>query len=214
MWVQLLKGKRIDVRGEMRSYHAGDWIDVGKHLALAWIADKEAFVPEYKAEDFAVEGSGVVVRGDMAVATTKLEPIRKCLAGIWFSEPWLNYKRTLLWHTTATLRTELINVGFRLLDVWQLAVPLIDYRVLARAIGTEEEREKTKAVVHDLRVPVYDTRLIFARDCPETRDLFGRWQRDMGQGGEEALAFLRSLYQVKPLICALPVTWVNREYIP
>jgi len=99
-------------------------------------------------------------------------------------------------------------VGFGLLDVWELAVPLCDYQTLAIHLGSDEEKERTKAVIRDLRVPLYDTRLMFVKHCQNTVDLFSRWQKEC-ESSDERLAFLRALYQVKPFILALPMTWTT-----
>jgi len=35
------------------------------------------------------------------------------------------------------------------------------------------------------------------------------WQKEMADGGEPRLAFLRAVYRVKPLFLALPRTWLS-----
>jgi hypothetical protein len=109
--------------------------------------------------------------------------------------------RYLIWDMGAKLRHELILVGFDLLKNWQLAVPLLNYDTLAGNVGTPDEQAETKAIIHDLRVPVYDTRVIFARQCQETRRLFKLWDGSQ-------LGFLRALYQARPIVNALPPSWV------
>ncbi len=54
-------------------------------------------------------------------------------------------------------------------------------------------------------MPVYDTRLMFIRRCHATRELVDEW---VAEDGHRGLAFLRALYRVKPLVLALPTTWV------
>lgn len=121
----------------------------------------------------------------------------------------LAFSRTLLWQPDAHLRLDLIPVGFhRLTAGWQIAAPLWRYQKLARDIGSAEDRAKTKAVIHDLRVPVYETGCMYIRRCAETRRLMRIWKREMKGGGDEKLAFMRALYITKCVICALPTTWV------
>jgi len=93
-----------------------------------------------------------------------------------------------------------------------VAVPLWDYDTLARDVGSEEERAYTESVIHDLRVPLRDTRLVFVRRCSDTRKLVETWHAERARvpGGEDKLAFLRALYAVKPLVCDLPTVWTNR----
>ena len=118
----------------------------------------------------------------------------------------LPYPQTLLWHPSLRLRGEMVPVGFHLLNTWQIAAPLWDYRELACHIADEGDKERTEALVGDLRVPLYDTRLMFVKRCGDTQELIDCWKEE----GEGKLAFLRALYQVKPLILALPITWKGK----
>jgi len=117
----------------------------------------------------------------------------------------------LLWDTSAALRVEIIPIGFNLLAKWDLAVPIMPEQVLAADLGTPEERAMTEEVIHDLRVPVYDTRVLFVRRNRTTERLMGIWLEERMTG--EPLAFMRALGKVKPkpLICALPATWIDRD---
>jgi len=112
----------------------------------------------------------------------------------------------MLWSPAIKLRRELIPLGFSLLDTWQIALPLQDYKRLACQIGGEEEKARTLEVVHDLRMLLYDTRLMFVKKCEETERLFETWQAD---SGEPSLSFLRALYLTKPFVLALPPTWAD-----
>ena len=213
MWVQLQTAKRIEVRGQITQFHPGDWVEVGRHLGTAWIAAGEAKVQEFDPND-AVEGAGVIVHGNAALANSKLMPLKPTFVGIEYEAGFrIAFERTLFWDTRVQLRPELVHVGFALLDTWQMAVPFGDYKILAQHIGTEEEREQTKAVIRDLRVMLYDPRLICVRDTAETRALLQSWRDDVEHGGDERLALLRAIYRHKPLICGLPVTWTTPSYV-
>jgi hypothetical protein len=50
--------------------------------------------------------------------------------------------------------------------------------------------------------------LLFVRDSPDGRRFLDTWIAECGNGGDERLAFLRALYLVKPLFCALPRSWL------
>jgi len=104
----------------------------------------------------------------------------------------------------------MIPVGVSLLDKWQVAAPLWDYEKLACHVANEPAREATKAIIHDLRVPLYDTSLIFVKRCGDTERLIEAWDWS-ADGDEDRLAFLRALYEVKPLILALPITWTGKQ---
>ena len=88
--------------------------------------------------------------------------------------PILEFARTLLW-SGVNFRGDLLATGFGLLDTWELAAPLYSYETLARDVGDRRDREQTERVIHDLRVPVYDTRLMFIRRCHATRELVDEW---------------------------------------
>ena len=203
MWVQLLTVKQIEVRGKPTTYYPGDWVEVGKHDAMRWVAACEARAAEEEVAHL-VPGAGIVARFHTDLVGYLTQQGYSALIG----DPQLAYPRTLIWEPSLTLRLELLPVGFHLLDRWEVAVPLTDYAVLAAHIGEEDERAKTQAVIRDLRVPVYDTRLLFIKQCQAGRDLLDAWNVERC-AGDERLAFLRALYAVQPLVCALPCTWVN-----
>jgi hypothetical protein len=197
MWVKLRTVKQIEVQGKPRTYYPGDWVEVGKHDGLLWIANGDAETVERELSDMMVE-SGVVIRNAPAPAPLGMSAI--------VGEPQLPYHLTVIWDSALRLRKELIPTGLHLLGKWEVAVPLWDYDALALTAGDAADRERTVAVIRDLRVPMYDTRLMFVRRCPNGRALIDRFNEER-QGGDERLAFLRALYAVKPLICALPTTW-------
>ena len=97
-----------------------------------------------------------------------------------------------------------------MLEKWEVAAPLYDYKMLAITTGTEKEREKTKMVIRDLRAPMYDTRLMFVKRTKNGQELLKQWNLEVGE--ERRLAFLRALYKVKPLVLALPATWMGFDY--
>ena len=98
-----------------------------------------------------------------------------------------------------------------LLDTWEIIVPMWDYSELAAGIGTEEQRAKVKATVRDLRVPLYDTRLMFVRKTDSTERLFAEYNKELSAGMDDKLAFLLALYRVKPFIMPTPLTWTGRS---
>ena len=61
-------------------------------------------------------------------------------------------------------------------------------------------------MIRDLRVPMYDTRVIFAKLTPDTARLIKIWNEIEG---DRRLAFLQALYKVKPFILALPANWAG-----
>lgn len=203
MWIQLLQPKIIDRAGVAQRFNAGDWVDVGKHTALLWLSDGSAHIPEMAESGFDLGGAGILTDHKELLCSRLSQELR----GMTVEEglPCLPFGKTVIMDSTLSLRTALIPVGIALLDTWEIAVPLMDYKTLALHVEIENERVETKKVIHDLRVPVYDTRLMFVRKTPETERLIDNW-RNAGRG---LLAFLRELYKIKPFILALPCTWTS-----
>lgn len=218
MHIQLKAVRYVRRAGVQITYHPGDWLeigtDIGKQAALLWVAEGAAHMPQLpggeglKALSVAAdEGAdwGVVVRGGNFKDARKRLPTTRLQVVAGDKE--LPFASTLLWSPPAPLRAELLPIGFlRLERGWQLAVPLLSYERLASTVGTPEDRALTQKVVPDLRVLLYDTRLIFARRCTDIEHLMKVWA---SEPGDERLAFLRALFAVKPIICALPQKWVG-----
>jgi hypothetical protein len=202
-WVQLLAVKQIEQAGSTRTYHPGDYVEVGGQTARRWVADAIARYPDRRvasAEAFA--GCGVVVMGTgstSVLSDLKLDHKRGDLM--------LSYNRTLFWRPDFHFRSETLEPGFHLLKTWDCAAPLVSYEQLALHAGTDEDRARTKQVIRDLRVPLYETRMMFVRRNTIGRALIDAWKAELESGGDERLAFLRAFYTVKPRMNALPTTW-------
>lgn len=213
MWVRLKSIQYVDVNGKLETRYPGDWVSVGKQTANLWISQgaAETTGDQTKAQAAQLMGqsAGVVVRGDPDQAKKLLS---NC-ATLEFLQgsPELPYEKNLLWNMAVPLRPELVPAGMLILDTWQMAIPLADYKRLAVHTGTEDEREKTKQIVHDLRIPLYHPDMIFAKRCPETEKVIDLWWKDVMDGSNPELALLRAIYIVKPFILALPVTWIGAD---
>jgi len=186
--------------GETRNYYPGDWDEVSLHTArhlsahgVVWVPDK--YQPQLFAADCGivtndgprvrawVNGSGVEVsEGNMA----------------------LEFAKTLILSASLSLTPGRLAVAFEWLDKWQVIAPLYSYDTLACHVGTPEEQADTAAVVRDLRVLLYQPGMVFIRRSAEGAALLDLWRQATGN---PYLAFLRSLYRVKPLVLALPVCW-------
>ena len=206
MWVELTAIQRMDRGGRIRTLHPGDRVYISLFHALNWINSGTA-VPLDKI--FTLTGSP---SGNCGIVTKQVEIVRSIVKNeIQVIEPGhAIFQKTLYLDGPSCFRFDLLTAGFNIIERWQCAVPLWSYTELANQIGTEEEREKTRVVIRDLRVPYYDTRVMFVRDCQDTRRLMELWGQERIAGGDDRLAFLRALYQVKPTICALPVEWAGK----
>ena len=211
MWIQLTSTQHIEQRGVMRAYHPGDWIEVGKQMAVMLLSQGSAVVPGSN-QDFPIASLVASNNTGCIVPIGWMQAAQNVLKGfnLFEGQPEPRYERTIIWQPEATIMPQMFTVGLSLLDRWEIAVPLYDYKVLAASVGSEEERERTKAIIHDLRVPIYDTRLIFVKRTLDTQRLFRAWNDDAG--ADRRLAFLRAVYQEKPLILALPATWTGWNY--
>ena len=200
VWVQAVTRYNLSEGGVLTQKAPGDWFELGKHDARNAQAAGQIVIhnPTYRNAVIPAE-SGIIL----------LKPIKFVYEGLPITEGEVSlpYTKNMIWNPEFKLDKNLIPVGLNLLERWEIAVPISDYDLLAKDIGTKTEQAKTKAIIHDLRVPVYDTRLIFARDCAVIRDLFEQWRKEKG---DERLAFLRCLYNVKPYVLALPSIWMRK----
>jgi len=209
VWVQALRSVNgeTDGHGRIANYQPGDIFSVGRQRAQILESCGAVCIPaifrqEYRESILGLQDTSIVLTngGDLSALQARF-PGAHITTGTAYA---LDSARTLFWDTAYNLRAELLPVGFYRLRNWQVVAPLYSYQRLARDLGTPDDRAKTEAVIHDLRVPVYDVRCLFIRRCSETEELLRLWQAETG---DRLLAFMRALYQVKPILCALPLTW-------
>jgi hypothetical protein len=203
--------RTTDESGNLRTYHPGDFVPLRNQQLRLFLA--KGMVELSRAIRYgnalALDGCGIVVTGgdfDNAKAYVNKNVISD--VEVVSAELSLPFSRTLLWDGLCHLRLDLVPAGFfRLTTGWQVAAPVYSYKRLAKDFGDDDDRERTKAVVRDLRVPVYDPRTVYVRRCGDTERFMDVWRDE--RGGDDRLAFLRALYIVKPTICALPPTWIK-----
>ncbi len=211
-WVKALRICRVpDVHGHLKTYQPGDWFAMqNKAMLRQWVAQGkvERLGMDY-SNTFDLSDCGIVVRGPNAaeqVAYIKHNTDLEARAG----GLELPYPRTLLWETAGALRLDLIPTGFHRLEAgWQIAAPLWKYAELARDTGSVEDKQRTEGVIRDLRVPLYDVRLLYVRRCPNTERWLERFKVELEHGNDKKHALLRSLYLEKPVVCALPTVWME-----
>jgi hypothetical protein len=205
MYIQLRSIKNVSFDGNIERCYPGDWVEVGKQTALNWIAVGDAWAPEEKIAQALPEGAGLLVLASgwdpvdtQALGAARALPMESDI------EPRMPFLHTLLWDPGLRFPHHLAAPGFELLKRWQLVAPLWSYKRLAVHAGTEEDRDRAIEVLHDLRVPLYDTRLLFVRRLRVTERLLDRWEDWRQELSDARLAFLCALYQTKPVVCALP----------
>ena len=206
VWVQAIEIIHLEKGGVTKTLHKGDWGTTSRGHARDLLARGAARIlsPGILRDIQELNDCAIYLRGTVLDSSQSRLAVQYPGVPIlpWSGFPSANVGRFLLWDMSAPLRQELIVVGLGLLSKWQIACPLLSYDTLAQNIGTEVERIETRAVIHDLRVPVYNPKVIFARQGEETKRLFELWN----SGGE--LSFLRALYQARPIVNALPPSWV------
>lgn len=205
MWVRLKAIKQIEIRGVPTRHFPGEWVDVGKYDALSWLAAGDADRPDIPNLSL-FPGCGVVRRG----AQTSLAQQLLLSIEVTEGKPALAYNRTLFWDTSIRLRPELVYSGFRFLDQWEIALPLRSYTSLASEhITSQRERARALETLRDLRVLLYEPRLMFLKRCAATRQLLEAWREELSFFSNECSAFLVALYRIKPVVLALPVEWAG-----
>jgi hypothetical protein len=165
VWVRARTIIHIEENGKAKAVHPGDWVQIGRHQARTLLTNNQIEILKtgvlksvQDLTDCTILLKGVLPepKYSLLMASYPGVPVKDYDNGL------PNRGRMLIWNTSAELRRELILTGFKLLEKWQLAVPLLDYNILAKNIGTAAEQKATKTIIHDLRVPVYDCRVIFA----------------------------------------------------
>lgn len=216
-YIRLKRVKHIRVAGVQECYHPGDWVEVGKQTALLWLNDGSAEIPGPDASKMEVvkeligTGCGVRMRHEGSAASLE-QSFGNCLRALKFSlgSIALPYQYTMLWDPSAGVTPQQVLIGFSQITAeekgqltWEMVARLTGSH-LARDTGSEAERAKTKALIGDLRVPVYDTRILWVRKTKKTEELIERWATAIKEGENEAHAFLRALYTEGILLCTLP----------
>lgn len=199
-----------DKHGNRQRYRPGDWFQCGKHVARKLIAEGSAEFANIRDQELTLQLSdcGIVLYGgeDEDIAKTASYYNLDIVKG----EPQLAFSRTLIVEAGSPIRQQMIPMGYSRLELgWQLAIPVCRDDTLAEEIGTVEDRERTREVIRNLTVPVYDTRALFMARCSDTRELVDGWNAERGDG-DDRLAFLRAYYVVKPVVVQLPAeSWMG-----
>jgi hypothetical protein len=217
VWVRVLGRVYYEENGEQKTAQAGDWVEIGKHQARQWLAQRVAEIPEphRRASALDLQKCGVVVRGDKMPDKSSFGVLRHQAGG-----PDLPYEHTVIWNPSLAASVQGIEAGLvRLMgselslggDSWEALATLVSLKTLAGDVGGAEERRKTEEAIGTLRVPVYETRLLWFRKTPATEKLVEAWAAELANGADEQHAFLRALYGSRIMMCTLPPKWQNKQ---
>jgi len=150
--------------------------------------------------------NGIVIRKEDAVAQSKA---KKLGAGVCVAQGWeIPFDCTLFIAAGTCVPWDLLPAGFGFLGKWDAAAPLWRYGASANTVGTPADQKRTQAITHDLRLLLYSHELLFVRKSEAGQSLIATWLAECQGGGDARLAFLRALYMVKPMFCALPLSWM------
>lgn len=210
MWIRLKVPKTLEVSGVTRHYKPGDWVEIGRSTANTWIQQGIAERVDYDVNKEYVDlTAGIVLIG--SINQNLLDNLKQDIKGIEIANsdvPEMYYSENMLWINGIDIKREMVGIGFNLLKKWQVAIPIYDYDKLAVHIkSTKKEKEYIESVIHDLRVPVYNTNLIFIRRCSETKELLEQWEKEKELIKDDKLSFQVAYYKTKPTLSALPVNW-------
>ena len=214
-WVRACRPiSRYALDGGYRTYQPGDWFEVMNHemrqLVERGLVDT---TPTVLKEEYNFKQAGLLIRGDSERLSGLTEYGIESRKSDRIELPW---PLTILWKpgTNASGRGAILGLT-RLYNkpdtiAWEMVAALAHDRKLVRDIGSAEERAKTKELIGDLRLPIYQTGLLWVRKTDATEELLGAWQEEIDAGADEQHAFLRTLYTRRVLLCTLPTNWIGQ----
>lgn len=201
----------------------GDWVEIkNKEQLRRLIAEGKVEVPHWLAEKTATalvgDNCAVIIRAKKgSVALDVFRSFRNALNIVWQPIPEMIADRVMIWQPSCPLTYQQFLMGFGRLEpaktgytAWEMAAMWMGNKTLAQNYGPVAEQEKTKAVTRgELRIPVYDTRLVWVRRTPITEVVIDQWALEIEDGHNEPHGFLRAVYAAGPMINTLPQNWMS-----
>lgn len=213
-WVRVVHTVSYDKDGVAEIAYPGDWVEIGKHQARRWLAQGRVEIPRPDRREAFVdfERSGVVVRSESQPSLLGFGDLSTRLPFVFGPLQDIPFEFTMIWEPSLSVTSRGVEVGLSRCresgsEGWELLAMLVDEMTMAADVGGEEERARSELVIHDLRVPVYEPRLIWVHKSLATERFVQAWASELGEGAEEHHAFLRALYQSGVVVRALPSNW-------
>lgn len=219
-WVKLKSRQQLTRQGEKRQYGPGDCVEVGRKTAVDWVLaglaeDTFGQVEASLIDDDSLQLGLRVMAQEGSVSLEGIADFVERLQISW-GFPELLYDYTCIWFPTRPLTTDLLNYGFlRLIpgeeeaEGWEMAASLLSLDKYASDIGTEEEKTRTKDALGDLRIPVYDARIIWARKTERAAAVISRWNGELKTSKDLNHSFIRALFTERAMLCTLPLDWTR-----
>ena len=209
-----------DESGQRITVHPGDWFKVGKQRAIELIETKQAEMPANADAQRAIQEDlvdcGILVLNG-TVKDARKAAGRHVLGGLESKGPLsLPWPRTLIWNARYPLQPKQVALGFvRVADTgryssWEVAAMLRGNELLGRDVGEAADQQRTREIVGDLSVPVYETSAVWVRETEATKALIETWDAELQTGAGPEHAFLRALYCNRVLLCTMPAGWLRR----
>jgi len=232
VWVQAKTVLHYEKQGKHETAEAGEWVEIGKHQARQWLASGQAVIPkpDTRAEVEEYDVCGVRVRvpvgpsagwggdPDDDAVHAAFGDLADKLTFTW-GEPALTHDYTVIWKPPSPVVPAAVKMGLARLhsfedtdaEPWEMVAMLASEDKWADSFGSDGERARTEAAIGDLRIPVYDTRLLWVRRTERTEAVIARWVEELRQGADEQHAFLRALYAERVLMCTMPTGWQGKH---
>ena len=210
MYIKLLSYRRFQEKdGRWVLHYPGEILNIKNKQTCKELIKKEVAVDMSTAAEELPKGCGLVMRQDGPIPSWVTALEMEMATG----EPRLPFQYTIIWNPRSVPNPEFLTLTLSTLRErgWDMAVPLYSYTKLTDRLGSTEERKATKELIHDLRVPYYDTDLMFIKRNKRTEDMMARWNEERRDTTDEKLAFLRALYVSKPFILPLPTICLRRK---
>jgi hypothetical protein len=205
IWIQMLRTRQIEIGGQTLRAQAGDWLEVGRAQARRWQTSGDAVI--LQPHPLMADGAAGIVAWQLPRVDSQLVQLYNEYITTQ-DTPALLYAHTILIRSS-DIMPEMLPVGLDLLARWECAAPIVSYELTAQQIGTAADCRRLQSAIIDLRVPVYNTKLLIMRRCAVTQELLTRWRALCLEYDHDDLAFSQALYEIKPLFCALPTCWIK-----
>lgn len=223
--LRVAPGQKIRLRdehGQPIVYHAGDHFSIrNKQKARELVAGGRAIMPGTEEAKTAVIGdlsdAGIVVRnGGESVAghiIAQYEALRVQVSEF----PALPFNRTLILDAVFPMLPQRCVLGLARVEqlekqaiAWEAAAMLQGHDVLVSSEGSAEDREGTKELIGDLRLPVYQPAAVWLRKTRATDAFVQAWADELKKGTGEIHAMTRALYTNRIILCTLPQGWLAK----
>jgi len=214
-WVKTIRPiSRYDLSGAYRCYMPGDWFEC--HNQERRKLARDGFIEGHLAGisvNFAELDAGVLALGRRVPEDMFERYGIELQHSDTITLPW---ERTLLWRTGTRMTPEGAALGLMRIDAensssaWEMAAMLKGETLLVRDVGTELEQERTLEVLGDLRLPVYETGVLWVRRTETTEEVIRLWQSEVADGADVQHAFIRTIYTHPVILCTLPPNWAGQ----